>query len=264
MIVVLHGCGQRAGAFAADTGWIALATRIGAVLLLPEQTSDNNRGLCFHWYQSEDVRRGSGEAMSIRQMLRTALGDYRCDPKRVFIVGLSAGGAMAAAMLAAYPTVFAAGAVVAGMPVGTAHGVGMALMRMRRAATQDGTSLAQAVRRQAPSALRRTWPRLSIWQGGQDRQIDPANADLLAAQWSTLHGHGGPPLRDDLSDRPGIRRRSWGTSKRVAVELWTLPGLEHGFPIDAQQVGGGRPGFAIVDAGISATDHIAAFWGLTA
>jgi poly(hydroxyalkanoate) depolymerase family esterase len=91
LVVVLHGCGQQAATFAAESGWLALADELGFAPLLPEQGHDNNRGRCFNWFRPDDVRRGGGEAMSIRQMLRVAAARYASDPKRVFIVGFSAG-----------------------------------------------------------------------------------------------------------------------------------------------------------------------------
>jgi poly(hydroxyalkanoate) depolymerase family esterase len=262
LIVVMHGCGQDAALFAANSGWIALAERIGAVLLLPEQTSENNRGRCFNWYQPADVRRGSGEAMSIRQMVRAAIKQLACDRRRVFIVGLSAGGAMAAALLAAYPAVFAAGAVVAGMPVGTAGNSTLALLRMRSADRYRGRiALAEAVRSAAPRRSTRSWPRLSIWQGGHDRLIDPVNAEVLAAQWSALHGFGEIPTSEAIP-MSGVRLRSWGRSKRRVVELWTIADMGHGFPIDPRLTGGGRTGFGVLDVGLPAAHHIALFWGI--
>jgi poly(hydroxyalkanoate) depolymerase family esterase len=262
LVVVLHGCGQDAATFAADAGWLALAEDRGLALLLPEQTSANNRGLCFNWYLPADVRRGSGEAMSIRQMLRLAIKRYRSDPRRVFIAGFSAGGGMALAMLAAYPAVFAAGGVAAGMPVGSARTQMQALLRMR-----DGNPLrsrqflAAAVRAAAPARATRSWPRLSIWQGGRDRTVNPDNADALAAQWSELQGWGPSPTTVDEVG-PGIRRLAWGRAARPAVELWTLEAVGHGFPADPGTPGGGRIGPWVVDAGLSATRSMAEFWGL--
>ena len=103
LIVLLHGCGQTAARFAAETGWIALADRLGIPLMLPEQSGENNQGRCFNWFRPLHVRRGFGEALSIRQMVDTAVERFGSNPRRVFVAGLSAGGAMAAALLAAYP-----------------------------------------------------------------------------------------------------------------------------------------------------------------
>ncbi len=263
LIVVLHGCGQDAGLFARNSGWIALAQRIGAALLLPEQTVKNSSGRCFNWYQPSDIRRGQGEAKSIRQMVRAALPRFKSDPRRVFVVGLSAGGAMTVALLAAYPNVFAAGAVVAGMPVGVAYNGASALLRMRRADPFSSRhSLAEAVRRAAPKTVRpRVWPRLSIWQGGRDQLVDPRNAEALAAQWTELQGFHANPTSES-EPLKGVRHRVWSTPKRAAVELWTIADMGHGFPVDSSASGGGRSGFGVINAGLPAAHHIARFWGI--
>lgn len=262
LIVVMHGCGQGAASFAMESGWIALAEQIGAALVLPEQKSDNNQGRCFNWYRPGDVRRGSGEALSVRQMIRSALERYHSDPKRIFIVGLSAGGAMALALLAAYPSVFNAGAIVAGMPVGAARSGVMALVRMRHADQWgQATALAAAARHAAPPSKSRIWPRLSLWQGDNDKVVDPANAEQIALQWRTLQGVA-EDATSDTTPRPGVRRRAWSRGGRTALEFWTIAGLGHGFPIDPRLPDGGRAGFGMVEAEISATAHIARFWGL--
>jgi poly(hydroxyalkanoate) depolymerase family esterase len=257
LIVVLHGCRQDAVGFAADAGWLALAAEVGAPLVLPEQSIANHRHRCFSWYRPGDVGRGLGEAKSIRQMVSFAVRQFGSDRRRVFIAGLSAGGAMTAAMLAAYPAVFAAGAVVAGMPVGAAANAPMALLRMHRAdPSQSRAALVAAVRGRRVSGR---WPRLSIWQGGRDHTVDPANAELLAAQWSGLHGLPPEPAAE-ARPAPGVRRRCWGRASRPAVELWTLDEAGHGFPIEARAEG--RAGRWVLDAGLSGTRRIASFWGL--
>lgn len=262
LVVVLHGCRQDAEGFATDAGWLALARRLRLALVLPEQTFENNRGRCFNWYHAADVRRGSGEVKSIRQMVRVAAERFRSDRRRVFVVGLSAGGAMAAAMLAAYPAVFTAGAVVAGLPVGSVSHPALALLRMHRADPfRSRTALAAAVRAAVPSRSTQPWPRLSIWHGERDRTVSPTNAEALAAQWSALHGFDPWPTRDTLL-ASGVRRRVWSRSTRTAVELWTLANMGHGFPVDPSIAEGGRAGPWVLDAGISAAQHIAAFWGV--
>ena len=203
LIVVLHGCGQNAAAFARNSGWIALAQRIGAALLLPEQTSKNNRGRCFNWFQPSDVRRGSGEAASIWQ---GAIRRYKSDQRRVFIVGLSAGAAMAAAMLAVYPATFAAGAVVAGMPVG------------RRGLRQRLGAAAHAprglVHKQAGLSQRLSvglrLQRVTHAPGLGFRSGRASATGLSTRVTPKPSQPNGAPCMDSTSLRPPRRRRGWG------------------------------------------------------
>jgi poly(hydroxyalkanoate) depolymerase family esterase len=262
LVVVLHGCRQDAETFATDAGWLALARQFRLALVLPEQRYENNRGRCFNWFRPDDTRRGSGEAASIRQMIRTAVKRFGSDPRRIFIVGFSAGGCMAAALMASYPTVFVAGAVVAGMPVNSARTPMGAMLRMRRSDLhRTRESLADDVRVAARSKSRRAWPRLSIWHGDRDRTVDPANAEALAAQWSELHGYDSVPTVDEVT--AGVRRRSWGRPNRPpSVDLWTIARVGHGFPVNPNRPESGRTGAWVVDAGLSAAHLIAAFWSL--
>ncbi len=253
LIVVLHGGGQHAHSFAAASGWTKLADRLGIPLVLPEQVGANNRGRCFNWFQPTDAMRDAGEAFSIRQMVAAAAEQFGSDPARVFVVGLSAGGAMAAALLAAYPDVFAAGAVVAGLPIGGATNGASALACMAGGGpTHTPAGWARLARAVGPAGYAGRWPRVTIWQGGADRTVAPANAVHLAVQWQSLHGCGRMPSID-VRPRRGVRRRSWGD----AVELWTLDALAHGFPIDGVSMDRLCP-----DIGIDAAASIARFWKL--
>jgi poly(hydroxyalkanoate) depolymerase family esterase len=264
LVVVLHGCRQDALTFAVDAGWLALANQYRLALLIPEQTPENHRGRCLIWYQSEDVGRGRGEAMSIRQMIRSAVGRFGSDPRRIFVAGFSAGGAMAAALLAAYPAVFAAGGVVAGMPVGAARTPLGAMLQTQRADYSWRTRMALAghVRAAAGSRSRTRWPRVTIWQGARDRTVAPGNAEALAVQWSELHGHGSVPTIDDVAAR-GVRRRAWGRPNRPpSVELWTIASIGHGFPVNPRTPASGHVGPWVVDAGLCAAQLMATFWGL--
>jgi poly(hydroxyalkanoate) depolymerase family esterase len=198
-------------------------------LVLPEQAEENNRGRCFNWFVPRETARGGGEALSIRQMVGAAIQRFGSDPRRVFIAGLSAGGAMTAALLAAYPDVFAAGAVVAGLPVGAAASVSEALRRMAEAGPdRSAAEWADQVRRIAPASYRGTWPRISIWRGTADRVVDPTNAQLIATQWAALHGLEG--TQPEMMDLAGALCDRWSTASGPVVELWRLPGIGHEWP----------------------------------
>src|SRR5258707_261427 len=116
LVVVLHGSMQSAANYDHGAGWSTLADRYGFALLMPEQSRKNNLTRSFNWFQRNDTQRGEGEAHSIVQMVEQMVRDHDIDRRRIFVTGLSAGGAMTLAMLATYPDVFAAGAVIAGLP----------------------------------------------------------------------------------------------------------------------------------------------------
>jgi poly(hydroxyalkanoate) depolymerase family esterase len=260
LVVVLHGCKQTAAGYDRGAGWTRLAERHGFAVLYAEQRRSNNPNLCFNWFQAGDIRREAGEALSIRQMVGHATDHLRSDAGRVFVTGLSAGGAMTAVMLATYPEVFAGGAVIAGLPYGVAATVPEAFDRMRGhgLGTEDDlvARVSSASRHSGP------WPTLSVWHGSADQTVVPSNAEALLAQWRGLHDLAIAPAHVEVVD--GHRRRVWRDHEgREVLEAYTIAGLGHGTPIDAGSADGvGASGPFILDAGISSTHHIARFWGL--
>jgi feruloyl esterase len=150
LVVALHGCTQSADDYLTHSGWRELADRDGFVLVLPEQRITNNLNRCFNWFDDSDIRRGSGEALSVIQMVDAARSAYSPDPARVFVTGLSAGGAMTAVLLATYPDVFAAGAVVAGLPFGCATSLTTAFACMDQGSERTPMQWAQQVRAAFP------------------------------------------------------------------------------------------------------------------
>jgi poly(hydroxyalkanoate) depolymerase family esterase len=260
LVVVLHGCTQNAAGYDHGSGWSQLADRHGFALLFPEQQRSNNANLCFNWFVPEDILRGGGEVLSIRQMIDAMTIEHALDRKRVFVTGLSAGGAMAAAMLATYPEVFAGGAVIAGLPFGSAATMPQASDRMRGIGI-PGPKALQDVLRQA-SDYDGPWPTLSIWQGTADATVAPSNANALAAQWRKAHSLAEAPSRSESIN--GHRRSVWTDSDgREALELFSIAGMAHGTPLDVRAEGSLEQTMPfMIDAGISSTSHIAAFWGL--
>nr|WP_245268781.1 PHB depolymerase family esterase [Mesorhizobium sp. WSM2561] len=181
LVVVLHGCTQNAAGYDHNSGWSQLADEAGFALLYPEQQRANNPNLCFNWFLPADTARDRGEALSISQMAEAMVVAYGLDRKRVFVTGLSAGGAMASAMLATYPELFRGGGIIAGLPYGSVTSVPEAFDRMRGHGGPSEQELRRLVQR--ASSHKGPWPRLSIWQGSADHTVAPSNAEAIAAQW---------------------------------------------------------------------------------
>lgn len=260
LVVVLHGCTQTVAGYDRCSGWSELAERYGFAVLLPEQRRANNPNLCFNWFNAADTTRGQGEALSIRQMVNAVSDRCAIDPQRVFVTGLSAGGAMACAMLATYPELFAGGSIIAGLPYGAASSVPQALERMRGQGLTGAAASAAAVER--ASSYRGPWPTISVWHGNADQTVSVANADAIVHQWRALHGaNDAPDWEEDLG---GIRHRVWrGRDGRKAVEEYRIPGLGHGAPLKTHGPEScGTTGAYMLEAGISSTWRQAAHWGL--
>lgn len=261
LVVVLHGCTQTAAAFAESAGWLALADRHGFGVLMPEQLRANNPNLCFNWFLPQHTQRGAGEAASINAMVDCAAATEGFDRQRVFIAGLSAGGAMAAAMLATYPETFAAGAVVAGVPYGAAGNIQEAFHAMfhvkRQAAAKWGALVRGASDHAGP------YSRIAIWHGTADQTVLSGNADELVKQWTDVHGLTDEPSESGADGR--ISHRVWrDAAGRAAVEEILVEGMAHGVPVDPALADGegGAAGPFLLDVGIGASLRIAQSWGL--
>ncbi len=262
LVVVLHGCQQTAEAYDLGSGWSTLARERGFAVVYAEQKRSNNGNLCFNWFRPSNVTRDRGEVMSIRQMVAKMASAHGIDRKRVFVTGLSAGGAMAAAMLATYPDVFRGGGVIAGLPYGAARDVHRALAAMKSAPERAGREWGDLVR--AASPVTRDFPAVSIWHGTKDHTVSLSNADALLQQWLDVHGLEAAAYTQ--SDVDGHIRRVWkDASGKVAVELYLIDGMGHGTPLKprpASRVKADTPGPYMLDAGISSSMHLATAWGL--
>ncbi|CAM3431818.1 alpha/beta hydrolase family esterase [Thalassospira profundimaris] len=261
LVIVLHGCKQTAERYDDGSGWSDLADRHGFALLFPEQRRVNNWLLGFNWFRPRDNTRGSGEPLSIMHMVEQVVRDHGIDRQRIFITGLSAGGAMTSVMLATYPELFAGGAIIAGLPYGCADTTRAAFRSMKgrrggRTAGQLAPSLRRASGHEGP------WPTISIWHGGIDGTVHPSNASAILKQWLKLHKLSPVPTRAHIVD--GYPRRVWKDADgHEVLEEFRITGMGHGTPIKAGGPNGcGSSGDYMLDVNISSTRHIASFWGL--
>lgn len=262
MVVVLHGCTQNAAAYDYGSGWSTLAERHGFALLFPEQQRSNNPNLCFNWFQDQDITNGQGEVESIRQMVQQMVATHGIDARRVYVTGLSAGGAMTAAMLATSPDLFAGGAVIAGLPYGAAHGTMEAFTAMSQVRRHEAADWGDMVR--AASTHRGTFPAVQIWQGSSDDTVNPGNADQLARQWANVLDLPAAPDMTETVD--GASHQVWHRNGRAVLERWLIPGLAHGTPImpegsDADRTVG-IAGPYMLASKLASTWYLARSWGL--
>ena len=262
LVVVLHGCGQTAAGYDLGAGWSTIARHYGFALLMPEQQRVNNGNTCFNWFSPEDTVRDGGEARSIRDMIAHMASAHRIDPRRIFITGLSAGGGMTSVMLATYPDVFAAGAVIAGLPYGIASNLREALDGMFNSPARPARELGDFVRRATDH--RGPWPRVSVWHGSVDRTVNPGNANEIVKQWLDLHDLPDAPMAETVVD--GHPRQAWWNKDgETLVESYAITDMAHGTPLglaDNDQRYGMEGAF-LIEAGISSSYHIAKFFGLT-
>ncbi|MFI2224547.1 extracellular catalytic domain type 1 short-chain-length polyhydroxyalkanoate depolymerase [Streptomyces fradiae] len=262
LVVALHGCTQSASDYHAGSGWPRIADRHGFALVFPQTTGANNANSCFNWFDPADSARGRGEALSIRQMVDKAVALYGSDTGRVYITGLSAGGGMTANMLAAYPDVFAGGAVASGPPASCATTLTAAYTCMYSPPDRTPAQWGALVRSAAPAGTS-AWPRVAVWQGTADTTVAPANAAELRDQWTDVWGVGQTPSRTAALGGGTTLDEYDDPSGRPAVRVYTVAGMAHGLAVDpgsgADQCG--TAGTYYLDT-ICSSHHTALFWGL--
>jgi poly(hydroxyalkanoate) depolymerase family esterase len=261
LVVALHGCTQDAS-YGTNAGWIELADKWKFGVVLAQQPSANNIQSCFNWFQPGDITRGQGEASSIAQMVARGLSDTGGDGSRVYVTGLSGGGAMTSVMLATYPELFAGGGIVAGLPYGCATSMVDAFSCMTPGKNKTPAQWGDAVRA-ASGGYAGPWPTVSIWQGSADYTVATMNLTELAEQWTNVHGVASTPsATDTVGGYPHAVYND--ASGRTVVQTYSITGMGHGQPVDPG-TGDGQCGHAtafVLDVNVCAAWQLGLGWQL--
>lgn len=218
LVVMLHGCTQTPEDFATGTGMNALADELGFLVAYPRQPQSANVQKCWNWFRPGDQQRGRGEPAQIAGIVQDVVRDHRADPARVYVAGLSAGGAAAAIMAARYPDVFAAVGIHSGLACGSARDVPSALSAMRRG---GGTRVTANDGMAVP---------VITFHGDRDPTVHPVNSEDIAA--IAAAGAGKPlTVRTERGNtkhgRTYQRETSTDGAGRIVIEQWTVHGAGH-------------------------------------
>jgi poly(hydroxyalkanoate) depolymerase family esterase len=229
LLVMLHGCTQDPDDFAATTGMNDLADRCSFLVLYPEQSASAHERRCWQWFQPEHQARSQGEPAVIAGLTRRVMREYAVDPDRVYVAGLSAGGAMAVVLGVTYPELFAAVGVHSGLPYKAGEGLLSAWMAMRLGTPAVASMEVPAGSRAVP---------LIVFHGDADRTVSLANSNQLVAQWAHRYalcdGATAATIAQPMTVRDGVvpagyaySQALYGAGDQTLIEQWTVHGLGH-------------------------------------
>jgi len=239
LVVALHGCGQSPEDAAAGTRLNELADREGFAVVYPEQDTHHNRRRCWNWFRPQHQGRDTGEPAAIAGIVTAVLREERrvdLDRTRVYVLGLSAGGAMASILAATYPDLFAAVGIHSGLQYAAAHSAPSAVVAMRRGGPDPER---QGLLAHAAMGRRARAVPVVVVHGEADAAVSVANGELAVRQWlATARAASAAALGSDFQ-RPdhehervspgGLRYsvRRWDVAGRPLAEYWLISGLGH-------------------------------------
>jgi len=256
LVVLLHGCAQQAETLARQSGFLGLAKQHNFALLLPQQGLMNNIKHCFNWYSADDYSKDKGETLSIKNMIITLKQKFNSED--VFIIGLSAGGAMASSLMVNYPKLFTAGAVVAGIPFPCADGLITGISCMKNGPSQTTDELVTLIKKINPKQT--VWPKLSVWTGANDSIVNPLNSSMYAQQWAQLSKLEAKPI---VENKSGYTITRWQNSvKEVQVELIEVMMRDHGIMVNPKVENGGEVSDYLLASPMSTAKNVIEFWQL--
>lgn len=217
LVVMLHGCTQNPEDFARGTGMNRLADELGFIVAYPRQTRSANAQQCWNWFKPEDQQRDRGEPALIAGVTRQVIAEQGADPDRVYVAGLSAGGAAAAIMGQAYPDIYAAIGIHSGIACGAARDLPSALMAMRNGgnAPRPGSG--------------NTFVPVITFHGDRDNTVNEVNSRSIIAAASSASGSALKTRVETGKSAKGTftRELSVDAQDRIMMEQWTIHGAGH-------------------------------------
>jgi poly(hydroxyalkanoate) depolymerase family esterase len=222
LLIMLHGCTQSSGDFATGTRMNMLAEKELCFVAYPEQAQPANGSKCWNWFQVADQQRGAGEPSLIAGITQQIMRNYPVDASRVYVAGLSSGGAMAAIMAATYPDLYAAVGVHSGIAYGAAQDLPSGFIAMQQGATGDVRPLREAIP-------------IIIFHGDRDKTVSPLNADRILDQWLQAAPDRNSPRSVRASTVPGqvtgghtyTREIYTDVAGRIVAEKWLIHQAGH-------------------------------------
>jgi poly(hydroxyalkanoate) depolymerase family esterase len=242
LVVMLHGCKQNPDDFAAGTGMNALAEEQGCLVVYPAQAKNANGSNCWNWFQAGDQQRDRGEPSIIAAITKQVMRDYKVDPARVYVAGLSAGGAMAAILASEYPDLYKAAGIHSGLPTGAAQDVASAFAAMNGGAAGKARSGAAIP--------------VIVFHGDRDKTVHPQNGHHVLAH------HTGPQpgaATTEKGSKPNGRSYTRAVHRnaggKLMAEHWTVHGSGHAWS------GGSKRGSYTDPQGPDASREMMRFFG---
>jgi poly(hydroxyalkanoate) depolymerase family esterase len=225
LVVMLHGCKQNPDDFAAGTRMNELADELGFIVAYPEQASAANVSRCWNWFQAADQQRDDGEPSLIAGITQDVIASYNADPRRVYVAGLSAGGAMAAIMGHTYPDLYAAIGIHSGLAYAAARDIPSALAAMRGRSLRSDPRCGESTFQAVPTI---------VFHGDLDTTVHSSNGAQVIAQATRTGGDlvaaaFAPQSveRGEESGRRYTRTTQADASGKTALEHWLVHGAGH-------------------------------------
>jgi poly(hydroxyalkanoate) depolymerase family esterase len=234
LLVMLHGCTQNAEDLAAGTRMNELAESGGFLVVYPEQSAKANGQRCWNWFKADDQRRERGEPSIIAGITRQVAATQPVDTRRIYVAGMSAGGAMAVVMGATYPDLYAAVGVHSGLAYGAAHDMPSAFMAMNQGASDPAQGKVRAAQDAGAVDLARAVPTI-VFHGDRDGTVHPRNGEQVLHQWAGNSARA-TVRRDQVSGGRAYTRSVYrDAGGQPVAERWIVHGAGHAWSGGSQR-----------------------------